>query len=56
MKIAMILEVMDDEDKDPEHPMGITEDASERLSERLMDLGLSIVDGPKQTNLTRVVA
>lgn len=46
MKITMTLNVPEEDDWDPPHPMGITTAAYDRLYEAVTDAGFEFVDGP----------
>lgn len=46
MKVTLTLDVVDPDDVDAEHSMGITNDAYERLTDRLVEAGFEIVSGP----------
>jgi hypothetical protein len=48
MKIDLRLTVNDDKYVDLTHPMGITSDAYDHLTEALMEAGFEIADGPEQ--------
>jgi hypothetical protein len=46
MKIDLRLTVNDDKYVDLTHPMGITSDAYDHLTEALMEAGFEVADGP----------
>ena len=46
VKITLALNTTDPADDDPEHPMGITADAYDRLTDALQQAGFEIASGP----------
>lgn len=50
MKIDLTLLVNDDQYVDLTHPMGITNEAYDQLTEAIMDAGFEIVNGPDRVD------
>lgn len=48
MKITLTLLVPDEQDVDLTHPMGITAEAHDRLTDALISSDFEIADGPEQ--------